>query len=60
MSETATAYKLFRCLQCGFEYDEAIGWPDDGIEPGTRWDEIPEDWSCLIVVPPKSISKWWR
>lgn len=35
MSETATAYKLFRCLQCGFEYDEAIGWPDDGIEPGT-------------------------
>ncbi|KAB2583626.1 rubredoxin, partial [Rhodococcus erythropolis] len=29
-----------------FEYDEAVGWPEDGIEPGTRWDDIPEDWSC--------------
>jgi rubredoxin len=39
-------YKLFVCVQCGFEYDEAKGWPEDGIEPGTRWDDIPEDWSC--------------
>src|SRR5579875_1803004 len=39
-------YKLFRCLQCGFEYDEALGWPEDGIVPGTRWDDIAEDWSC--------------
>lgn len=39
-------YKLFRCLQCGFEYDEALGWPDEDIAPGTRWDEIPDDWSC--------------
>jgi rubredoxin len=39
-------YKLFICVQCGFEYDEAKGWPEDGIAPGTRWDDIPEDWSC--------------
>ncbi|TQC34704.1 rubredoxin, partial [Rhodococcus sp. WS7] len=39
-------YKLYQCAQCGFEYDEAVGWPEDGIEPGTRWDDIPEDWSC--------------
>ena len=39
-------YKVFRCIQCGFEYDEALGWPEDGIAPGTRWNEIPEDWSC--------------
>jgi rubredoxin len=39
-------YKLFVCVQCGFEYDEAKGWPEDGIAPGTRWDDIPEDWSC--------------
>ena len=44
MSETD--YKLFLCVQCGFEYDEAKGWPEDGIAPGTRWDDIPEDWSC--------------
>jgi len=29
-------YKLFRCIQCGFEYDEALGWPEDGIAAGTR------------------------
>ena len=39
-------YKLFQCVQCGFEYDEAVGWPEDGIAPGTRWDDIPDDWSC--------------
>lgn len=39
-------YKVFVCVQCGFEYDEAKGWPEDGIAPGTRWDDIPEDWCC--------------
>jgi rubredoxin len=45
-SKHMSDYKLFRCIQCGFEYDEALGWPEDGIAPGTRWDDIPEDWSC--------------
>ena len=40
------AYKLLQCVQCGFEYDEAKGWPEDGIAPGTRWDDLPDDWSC--------------
>ena len=44
--EQTAAFKLFVCVQCGFEYDEAKGWPEDGIAPGTRWDDIPEDWSC--------------
>lgn len=40
-------FKLFRCEVCGFEYDEELGWPEDGIEPGTRWADIPpDDWSC--------------
>lgn len=43
---TDAPFKLFRCLQCGFEYDEEQGWPEDGIAPGTRWDDIPDDWSC--------------
>ena len=30
-----TDYKLYICVQCGFEYDEAKGWPQDGIAPGT-------------------------
>ena len=39
-------FKLFRCEVCGFEYDEELGWPEDGIEPGTRWADIPDDWCC--------------
>ena len=39
-------YKKWLCIICGFIYDEAIGWPHDGIEPGTRWDDVPDDWLC--------------
>lgn len=42
----STEFRLFRCMVCGFEYDEKLGWPDEGIEPGTRWEDIDEDWSC--------------
>ena len=34
------------CLLCGFIYNEADGWPDDGIAPGTKWDDVAEDWVC--------------
>jgi rubredoxin len=36
----------WRCELCGFEYDEAVGLPDDGIAAGTAWADVPEDWSC--------------
>ncbi len=38
--------KKYMCLLCGFIYDEAAGWPEDGIAPGTAWDDVPEDWMC--------------
>ncbi len=38
--------KKWVCLVCGWTYDEAMGWPEDGIAPGTRWEDIPEDWVC--------------
>ena len=41
-----TEFRVWECLVCGFIYDEARGWPDDGIEPGTRWEDVPEDWLC--------------
>lgn len=37
---------IWVCEICGFEYDEAKGLPGDGIPPGTRWEDIPEDWLC--------------
>ena len=33
-------------MVCGFTYDVEEGWPDDCIEPGTAWEDVPEDWVC--------------
>ena len=38
--------KKYMCLICGFIYDEEKGWPEDGIPPGTPWDEVPLTWTC--------------
>ena len=38
--------KQYMCLVCGFIYDEAEGLPEEGIPPGTRWDDIPLSWRC--------------
>jgi len=38
--------KKWLCVICGLIYDEAEGWPDDDIAPGTRWEDVPEDWTC--------------
>jgi rubredoxin len=34
------------CLYCGFTYNEVAGAPEYGVPPGTRWDDLPEDWCC--------------
>lgn len=39
-------FKTYMCLICGFIYDEEAGLPDEGIEPGTRWDDVPVNWIC--------------
>ena len=39
-------YRKFNCAVCGHVYDEAVGDPAAGIAPGTRWEDVPEDWSC--------------
>ncbi len=38
--------KVWQCIVCGFVYDEAKGLPEEGIAAGTRWEDIPADWSC--------------
>ena len=45
-NETNIIYKKYMCLLCGYIYDEALGWPDDGILPGTRWEDVPLTWQC--------------
>ena len=33
---------------CGYVYDPAKGDPDGGIAPGTKWEDIPDDWACPV------------
>lgn len=40
------AYKKWVCVVCGYQYDEEMGDPDHGIEPGTAWEDVPDDWEC--------------
>lgn len=46
--ETGTALRQWVCVICGWIYDEAAGYPDDGLAPGTRWEDVPEDWRCPL------------
>ena len=46
VEQTAAELKSWMCVVCGFIYNEEDGWPEDGIAPGTRWEDVPEDWYC--------------
>jgi rubredoxin len=39
-------YKKYMCVICGYIYDEELGDPEEGLAPGTRWEDIPINWSC--------------
>jgi Rubredoxin len=38
----------YECGVCGYVYDPAKGDPDGGIKPGTKWEDIPDDWVCPV------------
>lgn len=40
--------KKYRCIVCGWVYDPEVGDPDSGIEPGTQFEDIPDDWVCPL------------
>jgi rubredoxin len=49
MSQSSTESVVLRkwmCVVCGYIYDEATGEPEEGIEAGTRWEDVPETWTC--------------
>ncbi len=43
------------CTVCGYVYDPAIGDPDSGIDSGTSFDDLPEDWVCPLCGVPKEM-----
>jgi rubredoxin len=38
--------KKMECVICGFVYDEESGLPEEGIPPGTAWEDLPAGWLC--------------
>ena len=38
--------KKYVCDVCGYIYDPAKGDPDNGVKPGTAWEEVPATWVC--------------
>jgi rubredoxin len=45
----------WRCTYCGYIYDPEIGDPKSGIEPGTPFESLPEDWVCPICGVAKTL-----
>ncbi len=40
--------KKYVCNICGYVYDEEKGEPDNGIAPGTKWEDLPDDYACPL------------
>jgi rubredoxin len=38
----------WRCTVCDYIYDPAQGDPANGVEPGTAWEDVPDDWLCPV------------
>lgn len=43
------------CIPCGYVYDPQEGDPDNGIEPDTPFENLPEDWVCPLCGADKSL-----
>jgi rubredoxin len=39
-------YRKWQCTNCGHIYDEALGAPSEGLPAGTRWEDVPDTWTC--------------
>jgi rubredoxin len=46
--------ETYVCTICDYVYDPAVGDPENGIAPGTRFEDLPDDWVCPLCGAPKS------
>ena len=46
--------KKYQCEICGYIYDPVKGDPDSGIQPGTAFEDIPDDWVCPLCMVDKN------
>jgi rubredoxin len=47
------------CSMCGYIYDEARGEPHHGIKPGTKFDDLPDDYRCPVCALDPKITKFF-
>ena len=45
----------WRCTVCGYIYDPEIGDPDNGVSPGTAFEDLSADWVCPVCGVDKSM-----
>lgn len=38
----------WKCIACEYVYDEEKGDPENGINPGTKFEDLPDDWVCPV------------
>ncbi|MCI5158702.1 MAG: rubredoxin [Candidatus Electrothrix sp. AUS1_2] len=38
----------YTCDVCGYDYKPEAGDPENGVAPGTPWDQVPEEWICPV------------
>ena len=48
--ERKEVMKKYICDVCGYVYDPATGDPENGINPGTAFEDLPEDWVCPLCA----------
>ena len=53
-AQSKSSLKTWQCALCAFVYDEVAGLPKEGIAPGTKWEDVPETWSCPDCASSKS------
>jgi flavin reductase (DIM6/NTAB) family NADH-FMN oxidoreductase RutF/rubredoxin len=46
LKQGATSMKKYKCLMCGYIYDPKAGDPENGVAPGTAFEDLPDDWVC--------------
>jgi len=46
--ERSRRMKKYVCTVCGYVYDPDAGDPDNGVQPGTPFEELPADWVCPV------------
>lgn len=47
--------KSYVCTVCGYVYDPSVGDEDNGIAPGTAFEDIPEEWVCPLCGATKDV-----